>query len=162
MIPNFAMDVFSALQTDVDAIWIFYAWDGIAGEVKGVDFNYIDLGEFDPLLDFYSPIIVTNTNWAARNPETVKKFMKAASRGFNFAMENPEEAAEILLQYAPELDHEIVIRSQQYLQTRYQGNANRWGEIDADRWGGFYHWMYQQGLMEVDIGSGGFTNEFLP
>jgi len=162
MIPNFATDVFSALQTDVDAIWIYYAWDGIAAEIKGLEFNYIDLGEFDSLLDFYTPILVTNSNWAAANPETVKKFMRAVSRGYNFAMENPHEAAEILLRHAPELDRQLVLRSQEYLQTRYQGSARRWGEIDPQRWGGFYHWMYEQGLLEVNIGTGGFTNEYLP
>jgi ABC-type nitrate/sulfonate/bicarbonate transport system substrate-binding protein len=162
MIPNFATDAFSALQTDVDAIWIYYAWDGIAAEVQGVDINYIDLGTFDSLLDFYTPILVTNTRWAANNPETVKKFMAAASRGYYFAMENPEEAAEILLRRAPELDRALVMRSQKYLASRYQGSANRWGEIDPERWGGFYQWMYERELLEVNIGSGGFTNEYLP
>ncbi|MDR2543655.1 MAG: ABC transporter substrate-binding protein [Treponema sp.] len=162
MIPNFAMDVISALQTDVDAVWVFYAFDGIPAEINGIEFNYIDLGAFDSLLDFYTPILVTNTNWAANNPEIVKKFMRAASRGYNFAIEYPQEAAEILLRHAPELGREIVLRSQEYLQTRYQGSAARWGEIDPERWGGFYRWMYEQGLLEVDIGTGGFTNEFLP
>jgi len=162
MIPNFATDVISALQTDVDAIWIYYAWDGIAAEIKGVEFNYIDLGAFDSLLDYYTPVIATNTNWAASNPEIAKKFMRAVSRGYNFAMEHPGEAAEILLKHAPELDRQLVIRSQEYLQTRYQGSARRWGEIDPQRWGGFYHWMYEQGLLETNIGTGGFTNEYLP
>jgi ABC-type nitrate/sulfonate/bicarbonate transport system substrate-binding protein len=162
MIPNFATDVFSALQTDVDAIWIFYAWDGIAAEIQGVEINYIDIGTFDSVLDFYTPILVTNTSWAADNPEIAKKFMAAATRGYNFAMENPAEAAEILLRRAPELDRTLVMRSQEYLVSRYQGGANRWGEIDPERWGSFYRWMYEQGLLEVNIGSGGFTNEYLP
>jgi len=162
MIPNFATDVLSALQTDVDAIWIYYAWDGIAAEINNVDFNYIDLGTFDPLLDFYTPILVTNKDWAASNPETTRKFMRAVDRGYNFAIENPQEAALILLKHAPELNRQLVIRSQEYLQTRYQGSARRWGEIDSNRWGGFYRWMYEQGLLEVNIGSGGFTNEYLP
>ncbi|MCL2411588.1 MAG: ABC transporter substrate-binding protein [Treponema sp.] len=162
MVPNFATDVFSALQTDVDAVWIYYAWDGIAGEIKGIEFDYIDLGTFDSLLDFYTPVLVANTNWAFANPETVKAFMRAVSKGYNFAIENPQEAAEILLRHAPELDRELILRSQEFLQTRYQGSAERWGEIDAQRWGRFFYWMYEQDLLEVNIGTGGFTNEFLP
>ncbi|MCL2805170.1 MAG: ABC transporter substrate-binding protein [Treponema sp.] len=162
MIPNFATDVFSALQTDVDAVWVYYAFDCIPAELNGIDFNYIDLGTFDSLLDYYTPVLVTNTNWAAANPQTVKKFMNAVSRGYNFAIENPQEAAEIILKHAPEMDREIAVRSQEYLQTRYQGSADRWGEIDPDRWGSFYTWMYDQGLLETDIGTGGFTNEYLP
>ena len=162
MIPNFATDVFSALQTDVDSIWIYYAWDGIAAEINGVEINYIDLGTFDSQLDFYTPVIAAGARWAAENPETAKKFLAAASRGYNFAAENPREAAEILLKHAPELDRQLVTRSQEYLRTRYQGSAERWGQIDPARWGGFYHWMYEQGLLEINIGSGGFTNEYLP
>ena len=162
MIPNFATDAFSALQTDVDAIWIYYAWDGVNAEVNGVEINYMDLGTIDSTLDFYTPVIVANNAWIAANPETARKFLAAVSRGYRFAIENPREAAEILLKHAPELDRTLVLASQEYLRTRYQGDARRWGEIDPQRWGGFYHWMYQKGLLEVNIGSGGFTNEYLP
>ncbi|MDR1838896.1 MAG: ABC transporter substrate-binding protein [Treponema sp.] len=162
MIPNFATDAFSALETDIDAIWIYYAWDGVAAEINGVEINYIDLGITDSRFDFYTPIIAANTNWLNKNAEAAKKFLNAAARGYNFAMQNPAEAAEILLKHAPELDRTLVMRSQQYLAKRYQGNAKRWGEIDPVRWGNFYIWMYEQGLLEKNIGSGGFTNEYLP
>jgi len=162
MIPNFAMDAFSALESDVDAIWIYYAWDGIAAEVNGIDINYIDFGTFDSVLDFYTPILAANTKWAAQNAQTVKKFLSAVSRGYYYAMNYPQEAAEILLNHAPELDRSLVIQSQEYLKTRYQGDAPRWGEIDPVRWGNFYKWMYEQDLLETNIGSGGFTNEYLP
>jgi len=162
MIPNFATDAFSALQTDVDAIWIYYAWDGIAAEVINTEINYIDLGRTDARFDFYTPVIAANTDWLKNNGETAKKFLNAASRGYYFAMENPEEAAKILLKHAPELDFALVMRSQEYLKTRYKGKSVRWGEIDSERWGNFYRWMYGQGLLEINIGSGGFTNEYLP
>ncbi|MDR2433484.1 MAG: ABC transporter substrate-binding protein [Treponema sp.] len=162
MIPNFATDAFSALETDVDAIWIYYAWDGIAAEIRGIAINYLDLGTVNARLDFYTPVLAANTAWAAANAETAKQFMRAVSRGYRFAMDNPAEAAEILLKHAPELDRELVMRSQEYLKTRYQGDAKRWGEIDPERWGGFYRWMFEQGLLEKDIGTAGFTNEYLP
>ncbi|MCL2245347.1 MAG: ABC transporter substrate-binding protein [Treponema sp.] len=162
MVPNNATDAISALQTDVDSIWIYYAWDGINAEVEGIAIDYIDLGTFDSVLDFYTPVLVVNTSWAEANPQTVKKFLNAVSRGYYYAINYPKEAADILLKHAPELDREIVIRSQEYLKTRYQGDAKRWGEIDSQRWGNFYRWMYEQGLLEVNIGSGGFTNEYLP
>jgi len=162
MVPNNATDAISALQTDVDSIWIYYAWDGINAEVEGIEFNYIDLGTFDSVLDFYTPVLVVNNAWADKNPQTVTSFMNAVSKGYNFAINNPKEASDILLKHAPELDSKIVERSQEYLKTRYKGDAKRWGEIDPQRWSAFYKWMYQNDLLEVDIGEGGFTNKFLP
>ena len=32
MLPNWATDALSALQTDLDAIWVYYAWDVIAAK----------------------------------------------------------------------------------------------------------------------------------
>jgi ABC-type nitrate/sulfonate/bicarbonate transport system substrate-binding protein len=162
MIPNFATDAFSALETDVDAIWIYYAWDGVAAEVRNLDITYLDLGTINEDLDFYTPILVTNSAWAAANKDTAKKFLSAVSRGYEFVAENPAEAAEILLKHAPELDSALVHRSQEYLADRYQGDAPRWGEIDPIRWGRFYRWMFERSLLEKDIGEGGFTNEYLP
>jgi ABC-type nitrate/sulfonate/bicarbonate transport system substrate-binding protein len=162
MIPNHATDAFSALQTDVDSIWIYYAWDGVAAEIHNIDATFLDLGQLDPTLDFYTPVIVTNINYAAANRDEVRAFLRAVSRGYQFAIENPDEAADILLQYAPELDETLVRRSQDYLAARYQADAPRWGEIDPARWGAFYAWMYENGLLEEDIRSRGFTNEYLP
>jgi ABC-type nitrate/sulfonate/bicarbonate transport system substrate-binding protein len=162
MIPNYATDPLSALQTDIDAIWVYYAWEGIAAEVNGLAVQYIDLGSLDPRLDFYTPVLAANTGWLKKNPETAKKFMKSVSRGYTFAIENPQEVGEILLKCAPELDRALVMRSQEYLASRYRADALRWGEIDSERWGRFYRWMFERGLLEKDIGSGGFTNEYLP
>jgi ABC-type nitrate/sulfonate/bicarbonate transport system substrate-binding protein len=164
MIPNFATDAFSALETDVDAIWIYYGWDGVAAELRGTAVNYMDLGRINPRFDFYTPVLAANTNYAEKNPETVRRFLKAVSRGYEFAIANPEEAAEILLKHAPELDRDLVTASQKYLSARYRddGAGLPWGRFDGGRWDSFYGWMFEQGLLERDIRGKGFTNDYLP
>ncbi|MDR0409084.1 MAG: ABC transporter substrate-binding protein [Spirochaetaceae bacterium] len=162
MIPNNATDAISALQTDIDAIWIYYAWDGMKAKLEGIDINYIDFGSVNPVFDFYTPVFVVNADYAAANGDSVKRFMSALSKGYRYAMENPREAADILLKHAPELDPDLVYESQKYLVKRYQAESPRWGEIDENRWRSFYQWMYSEGLLETNIGGAGFTNEFLP
>ena len=166
LIPSTVTDEVSALKSgDVDAIWIFYGWAGIACEVAGLPIDYFDFADFDPVLDFYTPIIVSNNDWLASNPETAKAFLAALSRGYEYAAENPKEAADILMEAAPELksNAELVYRSQEYLAGEYIADAARWGEIDPDRWGGYFTWLNDNGLMETPLDPGmGFTNEYLP
>ena len=166
LIPSTVTDEVSALKSgDVDAIWIFYGWAGIACEVAGLPIDYFDFADFDPVLDFYTPIIVSNNDWLANNPETAKAFLAALSRGYEYAAEHPKEAADILMEAAPELksNTELVYRSQEYLAGEYIADAARWGEIDPDRWGGYFTWLNDNGLMETPLDPGmGFTNEYLP
>ena len=166
LIPSTVTDEVSALRSgDVDAIWIFYGWAGIACEVAGLPIDYFDFADFDPVLDFYTPIIVSNNEWLKENPETAKAFLAALSKGYEFAAENPKEAADILLEAAPELkaNEELVYRSQEYLAGEYISDAARWGEIDPDRWGGYFAWLNDNGLMETPLDpAAGFSNEYLP
>ena len=166
LIPSTVTDEVSALQSgSVDAIWIFYGWAGIACEVAGLPIDYFDFADFDPVLDFYTPIIVSNNDWLKENPETAAAFLTALSRGYTYAAENPREAADILMEAAPELksNAELVYRSQEYLAGEYIADARRWGEIDPDRWGGYFTWLNDNGLVETPLDpAGGFTNEYLP
>ena len=166
LIPSTVTDEVSALKSgDVDAIWIFYGWAGIACEVAGLPIDYFDFADFDPVLDFYTPIIVSNNDWLASNPETAKAFLAALSRGYEYAAEDPKEAADMLMEAAAELksNAELVSRSQEYLAGEYIADAARWGEIDPDRWGGYFTWLNDNGLMETPLDPGmGFTNEYLP
>jgi ABC-type nitrate/sulfonate/bicarbonate transport system substrate-binding protein len=166
LIPSTVTDEVSALRAgSVDAIWIFYGWAGIACEVAGLEIDYFDFADFDPVLDFYTPIIVANNTWLEENPDTAKAFLAALSKGYEFAAENPKEAADILMEAAPELksNTELVYRSQEYLSKEYIADAERWGEIDAERWGGFFQWLNDSDLMESPLEpTEGFTNAYLP
>ena len=166
LIPSTVTDEVSALRSEsVDAIWIFYGWAGIACEVAGLPIDYFDFADFDPILDFYTPIIVSNNQWLKDNPETARAFLSALSRGYAYAAEHPKEAADILMEAAPELksNPELVYKSQEFLAGEYIADASRWGEIDPDRWGGYFGWLNDNGLMETPLDpTAGFTNEYLP
>ena len=161
-IYNNVTDVVSALQADIDAVWVYWAWDGVAAEVSALDINYFDFIDYYPTFDYYTPVILSNNTYMANNPEDVKAFMRAVSKGYNFAIENPEDAADILVKNVPELNPDLVLASQKFLAEAYQSDSPRWGEIDSTRWGSFYKWMYEEGLLDNDLGESGFTNEFLP
>ena len=166
LIPSTVTDEVSALRSEsVDAIWVFYGWAGIACEVAGLDTDYFHFSDFDRRLDFYTPVIVAGDTWLAEHPDTAKAFLAALSRGYEYAAEHPEEAADILMEAAPELksNPELVYASQEYLSGEYIADAARWGEIDPERWGVYFTWLNDNGLMEQPLDpAAGFTNEYLP
>lgn len=164
LIPSTVTDEVSALKTNsVDAIWIFYGWAGIAAENAGLDFDYFAFRDINPTLDYYTPVIITNDDMIENNPESVKRFLDATKRGYEFAIESPTEAAEILLAADSALDPELVKKSQEWISKEYKAEVDRWGYIDPARWNGFYNWLTENNLSEEPIPENtGFTNEFLP
>ena len=166
LIPSTVTDEVSALKSkSVDAIWIYYGWAGVACEVAGLDTDYFEFADIDPVFDFYTPVIISNNSWLEENPETAKAFMEALSKGYTYSVENPKEAADILLDAAPELkaNSELVYKSQEYLAKEYIADASRWGEFDEQRWAAFYKWLNENDLLEDKIEpTHGFTNEYLP
>ena len=166
LIPSTVTDEVSALKSkSVDAIWIFYGWAGVACEVAGLDTDYFEFADVDPVFDYYTPVIIGNNAWLNENPETAKAFMGALSKGYNYAVENPKEAADVLMEASPELksNSELVYASQEYLAEEYISDATRWGEFDAERWAAFFNWLNENNLLEEKIDPGyGFTNDYLP
>lgn len=162
LIPNTVTDVISALQTDIDAVWVYYGWDGIATELAGLDTNYIAFRDINPVFDFYTPVLASGTKYLEENEEEAKKFLEATAKGYEYAIANPEEAAEILMKHAPEVDLELAKASQAFLANEYQAEKESWGTIDETRWTTFYDWMYEEGLIGADLGNQGFTNAYLP
>ena len=158
-----SVDFLSVIGKQVDFYWIFQAWDGIRAEQQEVPLNVIMLKDFEPDLDYYTPVLITSEKMIAEKSALVKKFMTATSKGYQDCINQPEEAAQILLQAAPELDAELVKASQQWLSTQYQAEAPYWGWQDAKVWERYANWMYEKKLLDQTLeAEKAFTNEFLP
>lgn len=164
LVPSTVTDEVSALRSNsVDAIWIFYAWAGVKMELEGLETDYFAFADINPVFDYYTPVIIANNDFLNRDSDTAKAFMRAVSRGYADAIENPQEAAKLLCDAAPELDAQLVLASQNYLAGQYQADEKQWGYIDPARWNGFYGWLNDNGMTEAPIPeNAGFTNDYLP
>ncbi|MBP9629128.1 MAG: ABC transporter substrate-binding protein [Leptotrichiaceae bacterium] len=162
MIPNTVTDVVTALKSDIDAVWVYYAWDGVATRLAGLETNFLNFADYGEELDYYSPVIIANNEYLKQNPEEAKKVLKAIKKGYEYAIKNPEESAKILVKNAPELKLELAIESQKWLSNKYKDDSSEWGIIDQKRWDGFYSWLYKNKLILKEIPSGfGFSNDYL-
>lgn len=163
VVPSTVTDVVTALQTDIDMVWVYYAWDGIATELAGLKTNFINFGKVNPALDFYTPVLASSNDYLEKNPETARKFLAATAKGYEYAISNPQDAAAILVRNATGLDPKLVEKSQVWLKDQYKAEVPQWGQIDQKRWDTFYAWMFENKLIEKQIGAGeGFTNDYLP
>jgi ABC-type nitrate/sulfonate/bicarbonate transport system substrate-binding protein len=155
-------DFFKTIGRDSDFQWIFYYWDGIEARLQGIKLNTIMLKDLNPVLDYYTPVIVTNENNIKNKKDLVSRFMKAVKKGYEFSIKNPHDAASILIKSAPELNSELVRESQLNLSSQYQSDASTWGIQKESVWKNYAQWLVDHKLLKKMINvKDAFTNEFI-
>lgn len=156
-------DFFIATKNNLDFEWTFEGWTNISAKLRNFDINYIPLRELDERLDYYTPIIASSESTLNEKSDMVKKFMEATSKGYEFAINNPEESAEILVKEVSEIDKDLAVESQKFLAKEYKSDANRWGEMKDSVWDNYTQFMLEYKLINKDMkASEAYTNEFLP
>lgn len=159
------VEPFPLLERDrIDFVWLFYGWDGIRAEQQGLDLSLLMLKDYTECVpDYYTPILITNETLVAEQPDVVAAFVQATARGYADAIRDPEGAAQILLEAAPDLDSALIEASAAWLADEFQADAARWGEQRAEIWDAFTAYMVDNGALAEPIDSAAaFTNEFLP
>ena len=152
----------SADAGEVDFSWVFAGWTLMDARIKGYDVNYFDMVDYSEVFDYYTPVIIASEDSINNNKKMVEQFMAAAAKGYEYAIENPENAARILLKYAPELDESLVMESQAYLADKYIEDAPYWGFQDKAVWDRYTNWLLENGFIDEQLDTGkAFTNEYL-
>lgn len=148
-----------------DFVWIFDGWDKLRLEQAGVAITTIPfIDHVDCIPDWYTPLIVTNSDQIDEDPTLVADFMAATTRGYELAIADPTVAADALLAAAPELDEDLVRASADYLAGQYASDAPRWGYQDPEVWARFVGFLVESGLLDevpADVDAL-YTNRFLP
>ncbi|MGE5629158.1 MAG: ABC transporter substrate-binding protein [Solirubrobacterales bacterium] len=156
-------DFFAATKKNVDFEWIFEGWAGVQAKIQNESLNYIELRKLNPAFDYYTPVIIASDSALQKDPELAKKFLKATTKGYEYAMTNPEDAANILVKNAPETDPKLALESQKYLADKYKAEAPRWGEMKQSVWANYTKFLYDNKLITKQLDSKeAFTNEYLP
>lgn len=156
-------DFFTLIKRDIDFSLVYQGWTGMEAELRDQDLNMVYLSEFSEALDFYTPVLATSEKMIDDNPETVEAFVHATVKGYEYAIEHPEEAANILIESEPDIDPELVQLSQSWLATKYQDDAAQFGVQEKERWEVMKEFLLDNGIMDHDMDiDQAFTNEFLP
>jgi ABC-type nitrate/sulfonate/bicarbonate transport system substrate-binding protein len=146
---------------------VFMPWEGVAAQQSGLELNVFKLEDYN-IPYGYSPVLAAHPDILKSQPDLVRSFLAASARGFEFAAQHPEEAAELLLAEVAKdveasgkplptpLDPSVVQESQKLISKCYLDQGNKgWGVMDIQQWSKFLDWLSVQGLLSTKVQSRG-------
>ncbi len=132
----------------------FVAWESIEAELRGQPlktFKYTDFG----FPDFYQVVLIANEDWINGNEDLARSFVQASKRGFEFAADDPGEAAQILIDENPgtfELE-EMVRRSAVLLANEfYLDESGKFGTQTLQKWTDYPQFLLEAGILADENG----------
>lgn len=139
---------------EADATWVFVGWEGILATASGKKLNFMKLEEYGVPYG-YSPLLLAHPSMCiGENARNTSKFLAATGKGFQFATQNPKEAAQLFFEVAdhPTLNHiglEVIEMSQNFLSNAhsYLTPEGNWGRMNPLRWAGFVDWLLTEELL---------------
>ena len=160
---NVGFDLVPALiGKKVDAIvGAYWVHESISAVNQGFPVNIMRM-EQHGVPDFYELVLVTNEEKIKENPEMVERFVRAVTRGYQDAIDNPQGAVELLKRVRPEVDLAIESPGVDMLAPLWDTDQGVFGWQDEARWVEFAAWMDEAGLLsgtgDVDAA---FDNSFV-
>jgi len=98
------------LSGQIPAIEFFVmAKPGLEAGAKGANAELRTLLLADHGLELYANGIAASDDYIANNPDVVKRFVRAALKGWAFAFANPDKAAADQIQHVPTLKPEVIV-----------------------------------------------------
>ncbi|MFD3745717.1 ABC transporter substrate-binding protein [Nocardia sp. NPDC058633] len=150
----------------------YLAWEGIEAEHHGTPMRYFRYTDFG-FPDAYAIVIDGNEGWLAENPDRAAKFVQALQRGYQFAADDPDAAAQDLIDANPGAfnDESLVFESQRMLAEQFMKDAEgKVGTQTVQQWSANSSFLYRGGLLTGPDGkplttepdwSTYFTDEYL-
>ena len=139
----------------VDAVEIFVTWEGLDWDRQGIEYRTWRHDEFG-VPDRPAVLLVTSGEALDEKKDALVRFMRATLRGYEFAVDDPEEAGRLLIETAGEdafPDPELVYASASLLADEYYVAADgRWGSQTLDQWSAYPGWLYKNGLLTDENG----------
>ncbi len=161
---NVGTDLLPALLgKKVDAIIGAYpVHESIVAEQQGQPVDIMKLQDWG-VPDYYELVLVTNGAMIEKNPEVVRKFLRAVVKGYQDAGADQGAALDALAAASPEVDRAVEGPGIALLAPYWTDGVPRFGHQTAERWQSYADWMRQRQLLEKDVRAQDcFTTDFLP
>lgn len=108
-------------------------------------------------VDFYGDCLVATEAQVRKHPERVEAFLRAAQRGWLYAMDNPEETAALIRdRYAPYHSLDYLLFEARAMRELIRPDFVEIGHMNPERWRYMASLYVKLGMMEPDHDMSGF------
>ena len=159
VVPH-SYDLTRLYEGEVDITAIYSTGGLIRLRQTGYQVNLIWPSDYG--VHMYGDSLITTDQMIAENPDLVTRFLRATLRGWREAIEDPEAAAAITLNYAKETDPELQAQMIEASLPLIHTGEDHIGWMRAEVWQGMHDILLEQGLLAgpVELESV-YTMEFL-
>ena len=136
--------------------------ESISAVNQGFPVNIMRMEQYG-VPDFYELVLVANEGKVSEDPDLVQRFVRAAMRGYQDAIDDPQGAVQLLGEVRPEVDLSIEIPGVDLLAPLWEpDNGKNFGWQEEDRWVDFAQWMQESGLLASGADAkSAFNNSFV-
>lgn len=126
---------------------------------EGYEVNYFSPADYG-VPRYYEEVFVTSDNTLKEKSETLKKFMRAAKKGFEFTKKNPDESLKILLDNQQKdsfpLTEDVEKESMKMLLPRMESKEEPFLYQDKKVWEDNIKWLQEKGLLKEKVNAEDF------
>ncbi len=162
--PRTDFTVAPLFNDEIDVLTGFITNDGVQAQMRGEDVNFILVSDYG--IDIYSNTIFTTEEMIKNKPELVEAFIRATIRGTQWAVDNPTEAAQYVLDtYGEDMAPDIQAAQQPGIQASLpllNPAGSRPGQMTAENWELAHQVLLDQGILSEPLEiEKAYTLEFL-
>jgi ABC-type nitrate/sulfonate/bicarbonate transport system substrate-binding protein len=132
----------------------FIAWEVIEAKLRNEPFKTFKYSDFG-FPDYYQVVLIGNNGWLAKNQDLAKRFVQATAKGYEYAVQNPDAAAQILIDSNKgtfDLPALVTQSAELLAKSFYLDPNGKFGTQTLSEWTGYSKFLYDSGVL-VD-GSG--------
>ena len=134
----------------IEAVTGFFSTnEPVQAELDGDDVNLMFIGDYG--VSVYPNTIFTRDALIYQRPDLVEGFVRATLKGYMYAIEHPEEAAELCLKYDDNLDMALQ-KETMYAQIPFIDTGDAvLGEMDYTVWKNTQDMLLEQGFISTGV-----------
>ena len=145
---------------EVDILDGFVTNQPVALELEGYELNLIFPSDYG--VDLYTNVIFTTEEMIAEQPEVVEAFLRATLSGFQAAVDNPQRAAELSVEYNDTLSLEAETESMYRSVPLLNPVGSEPGMMRAEDWEFMHEILLEAGVLEEELDiEAAYTMQFL-